>query len=133
KVASDFGITAAGGALTFDAGAADKIGRASCRASALTGLSAGSKTIHENTVTGYTEGTWSCSGTTGTVTPNAQSGSVVLANGDSATCTITNDGQPASLTIVKRIVNDNGGTKVASDFGITAAGGALTFDAGAAD
>jgi hypothetical protein len=47
-------------------------------------------------------------------------GSIAL--GESKTCTITNDDKAASLTVVKHVVNDNGGTKVASDFAITVAG-----------
>ncbi len=35
-----------------------------------------------------------------------------------------------SLTIVKEVINDNGGTAVVADFGITTDAGALTFDAG---
>ena len=36
--------------------------------------------------------------------------SLVLTPGVSATCTIDNDDQPASLTLVKTVTNDNGGT-----------------------
>ena len=74
----------------------------------LTGLSAGSKTLHENAVTGYTEGTWSCD--VGTVTnTSATGGAVTLAIGQSATCTITNDDQPATLILVK-VVKGAGAT-----------------------
>jgi hypothetical protein len=48
--------------------------------------------------------------------------SVTLALGDSATCTITNDDQTAHLTLVKVVVNDNGGTAVAADFVLSASG-----------
>ena len=74
-----------------------------------------------------------CIGAAGAVNNNAQTGSVVIANGENVTCIITNDDQAASLTIVKRIVNDNGGTKVVGDFGITTSAGGLTFGTGAAD
>lgn len=54
------------------------------------------------------------------------SGSVTLVRGDNKTCTITNNdiapGLPGTLHIVKTVVNDNGGTKVASDFTIDVAG-----------
>lgn len=58
---------------------------------------------------GYTESrTDSCD--------SANSGVGDLAYGDTRTCTITNDDQPASLTIVKHVVNDDGGSAAAGDF-----------------
>ena len=59
---------------------------------------------------------WSCVGGTQT------GSSVALALGESATCTITNDDQPAHLTLVKNLVNNNGGTASATDFTLSAAG-----------
>lgn len=52
------------------------------------------------------------------------SGSVTLVRGDSKTCTLTNNdiassggsAQPATITVVKNVINDNGRTKVTSDF-----------------
>src|SRR5207302_10265805 len=41
-----------------------------------------------------------------------------IAAGESKTCTVTNDDQPAHLTVIKTVVNDNGGTKKAADFSI---------------
>jgi len=69
-------------------------------------LDAGSYSVTEDEVDGYA-GTFSegCSG--------------VLAPGETATCTVTNDDLTAGLTVVKRVVNDNGGTKDASDFEIS--------------
>jgi Prealbumin-like fold domain len=61
------------------------------------------------------------------------SGNVTLAAGDTKTCTITNDDIAPSLTIVKRIKNDSGGTKAISDFTITTSAGSFTFDGGAPD
>src|SRR5207245_4731602 len=95
-----------------------------------TNLSASSKTLKEGNLNGYTNAAWSCDGT-GAVNTNAQNGSVVLGNGESVICTITNSDQAASLTIVKKIVNANGGAKKVGDFGITTNAGALTFDTGA--
>jgi hypothetical protein len=51
---------------------------------------------------------------------------LTLALGQSATCTITNDDQPAHLTLVKVVTNDNGGTKTLSDFPLSAAGNSGT-------
>ena len=49
---------------------------------------------------------------------------VGLALGETKTCTITNNDQPATLIVKKVVVNDNGGTKVASDFSFQVNGGA---------
>src|SRR4029078_4413159 len=46
-----------------------------------------------------------------------------LAPGGSATCTITNDDQAASLTIIKHVINDNGGDAVAGDWTMDITGG----------
>lgn len=64
-------------------------------------------------------------------------GSITLASGDDKTCTITNEEKPAKLIVTKVVTNDNGGTKVVSDFplfvdqtGVTS-GDTNTFDSGA--
>lgn len=49
-------------------------------------------------------------------------GTVLLEAGKTKTCTITNDDQAASLTVVKHVVNDNGGTKTAGDFTMNVTG-----------
>ena len=46
-----------------------------------------------------------------------------IAPGGSATCTITNDDQAASLTVIKHVVNDNGGDAVAADWTMDITGG----------
>nr|WP_255595481.1 hypothetical protein [Lysobacter sp. BMK333-48F3] len=79
-------------------------------------VSAGVYTLTEASVAGYTAGSWSC--TAGTLSGN----SLTLANGVSATCTIVNDDQAATLTLVKTVTNDNGGTATISDFPLTATG-----------
>src|SRR5205807_492957 len=53
-------------------------------------------------------------------------GSIAL--GQTKTCTVTNDDQPAHLVVIKHVVNDNRGTATASQFrmtinGVTASGG----------
>ena len=131
-VVGDFGITTNAGSLTFGSGVADGTGTLKYTSNTITLSSAGTYTLHENTLAGYTEGTWACNGT-GAVTSNAQTGSVAVAAGENVTCTITNDDQAPSLTIVKRVVNDNGGTKTASDFGLSTTAGSLSFGAGVAD
>jgi hypothetical protein len=65
---------------------------------------------------GYTASGWSCVGGT------QQGASITLAVGQSAVCTITNDDQAASLTLVKKVVNDDGGTAAASAWTLKADG-----------
>jgi hypothetical protein len=48
------------------------------------------------------------------------SGTAVV--GGSYTCTITNDDQPGTLTVIKHVINDNGGTKVAANFTLDSGG-----------
>src|SRR3970282_582445 len=133
KVVGDFGVLTDAGALVFGAGVEAPANTFTYTATTLTGLSAGSYTLVESNVGGYSEGSWGCTGGTGAVVGTFAAGSVVLNNGESVTCTITNNDQAASLTIVKRIVNDNGGTKVVGDFSVTTSAGGLVFGAGAPD
>ena len=55
---------------------------------------------------GYTAGAWSC--TAGETRSPDQPDPAGL--GENATCTINNNDQPATLTLVKTVTNDNGGT-----------------------
>src|SRR5438309_1763523 len=69
-------------------------------------LSPGSYSVAESGgPAGYTASFAGCAGT--------------IAAGETKTCTVTNDDQPAHLTVIKTVVNDNGGTKKAADFSIT--------------
>ena len=65
---------------------------------------------------GYAASDWTCVG--GSLTGST----VTLELGESATCTIDNDDQPASLTLVKTVTNDNGGTAEPEEWTLTAAG-----------
>src|SRR5256714_6485903 len=72
-------------------------------------LNAGSYSVNEAAVSGYTKTLGAdCSGT--------------IANGETQTCTITNDDQAATLTVIKHVVNDNGGLKNAGDFTLNVTG-----------
>jgi Prealbumin-like fold domain/Galactose oxidase, central domain len=73
-------------------------------------LNAGSYGVDENADSGYakTLGT-DCSGT--------------IANGETKTCTITNDDKPGSLTVIKHVINNNGGAKLAGAFTLNVTGG----------
>jgi hypothetical protein len=85
--------------------------------------SAGTYTLAEGTVTGYTNGTWSCSDADGavTVTPasnNYDDAEVTVGEGQAVTCTITNTDDPASLTVSKTIASDNGGMATLATFDV---------------
>ena len=85
----------------------------------------GTYTLAELALAGYTPTAWTCTNGGGGA---FDAGSVTLAAGDpTVTCTITNDDQPVGLVIVKRVVNDDGGSAVVGDFGITTSAGALVF------
>ncbi|NLW92156.1 MAG: DUF3494 domain-containing protein [Syntrophomonadaceae bacterium] len=80
-------------------------------------LPAGTYIVSEDTHTGYTA---SYSGS------SDSNGEITLASGDNKTVTITNNdiasavvpSAPATLRIIKQVINDNGRTAVASDFSL---------------
>src|SRR5438034_1169074 len=73
-------------------------------------VSAGSYSVSETGPSEYTSSFSSgCSGT--------------IAQGETKTCTVTNDDNGATLIVIKHVVNNNGGTAVASDFTMTVTGG----------
>lgn len=65
---------------------------------------------------GYTMGNWSCTG--GSLSGNQ----ITLSSGQSATCTLTNNDQQAYITVVKNVINNNGGNASANDFKLTLGG-----------
>ncbi len=70
-------------------------------------LSAGTYTVSENSEDGYI----------GTISGHcAADGTITLVNGQNATCTITNDDVAPGLTVIKQVINDNGGNAVVGDF-----------------
>ena len=99
KTASDFGFEVNGGStIAFETDGQNDLT-----------VSTGTYTIVEPSVSGYTTSYDNCA-------------NVFVPAGGSATCTITNDDQAATLTVIKHVINDNGGTKVAGDFTITVTG-----------
>jgi hypothetical protein len=64
----------------------------------------------------YTAGSWSC--TAGALVD----ATVTIAAGDVAICTINNDDDPAILTLVKTVSNDNGGSALVTDWTLSATG-----------
>ena len=107
KTVSDFTLGTNAGSLTFDGGAADGTNITKYTSNQLT-VVPGTYTLTEANVTGYDEGTWSCTGVAGTVVPTYNAGSVVLAAGEVAVCTITNNDQPATLKIIKTVKGAGG-------------------------
>ena len=82
------------------------------------GFDAGTYDLSESTgPANYTASTWSCTGgQTGT------QAKVTVALGADITCTITNNDQVPSLTLIKTVTNDNGGSAVATNWILTADG-----------
>ncbi|MFC1662706.1 SpaA isopeptide-forming pilin-related protein, partial [Patescibacteria group bacterium] len=54
--------------------------------------------------------------------PAVLGGTVTLDEGESVVCTITNDDQAPSITLIKEVINDNGGNAGINDFGLTIGG-----------
>ena len=65
---------------------------------------------------GYTQASLTCDG------GNLIGSQLTLNPGDDVTCTFTNDDDAPSLTLEKVVINDNGGTAVADNWTLTAAG-----------
>ncbi|MFC1711891.1 SdrD B-like domain-containing protein [Patescibacteria group bacterium] len=72
-------------------------------------VNAGTYTVTEPPVSGYTTTYSNCT-------------DVVIPNGGTETCTITNNDKPGMLTVIKHVINDDGGTLLADDFSINVAG-----------
>ena len=71
-------------------------------------LTIGAHTASETVVPGYAASVWGgdC----------AANGTITLARGDNKTCTITNNDIAPKLTLVKTVINNNGGNKGVADF-----------------
>jgi hypothetical protein len=120
-----FGVSTSAGGLTFGAGAVS--GDTTTYTSQVINAT-GSKTLRESDIAGYAEGTWSCTGaapSNNTIT----AGAVTVPPAVNVVCTIINDDIAGTLQIVKRVVNNNGGTATVGAFGISTSAGALSFGA----
>ncbi len=117
-VTNDNGGTATAGQWTLAAGGPTPISGSTGSAAVTNApVSAGTYTLSESGgPAGYAAGSWSC--TAGTLTGS----SLVLPLDTSATCTINNNDQPAHLTLIKTVTNDNGGTAVPTAWTLAAAG-----------
>jgi hypothetical protein len=81
-------------------------------------INTGSYVVSETTLPGYVPGEWR-----GDCDSN---GNVSLKVGESKTCTITNDDQSPTITLIKSVINDNGGKATSNDFGLTIDGNPAT-------
>lgn len=104
--ANDFGLSIGGTAVT---------------SGQTLNLNTGSYAINEAGLAGY-----NFVSITGTGCPTQLGGNVTLANGQNITCTITNDDVAGQMRVIKNVVNDNGGSAVASDFTLSVNGQAQT-------
>jgi hypothetical protein len=77
--------------------------------------------------TGWTFGNAQVSGSPVTITKGDQAAAQLV----TVTNTISRD--QGKLTIVKKVVNDNGGTATVSAFGVNTSAGSITFDSGVAN
>jgi hypothetical protein len=66
---------------------------------------------------GYTADAWTCDGGT------LEGSTVTVDIGQAATCRVVNRDSPAVLTLVKEVVNDNGGTADPADWSLSATAG----------
>ena len=103
KTAADFSFKVNGGTATpFEADGQNDLT-----------VDAGTYSVTEPAAAGYTTSYDNCD-------------DLALANGETKTCTITNNDQPAKLIVKKIVINDNGGTKTAADFSFKVNGGTAT-------
>ena len=121
--AASFGISSNAGSFAFgNPPVQNPTNTFTYTSNTLSNLAPATYSLHENTLTGYSEGTWGCVGAAGAVVGNPQTGSVVLAANENVTCTITNNDNPPSLTLDKIVNNTNGGTAPESSWNLTATG-----------
>jgi len=77
---------------------------------------AGTYTLDESGPSDYTKGNWDCGYT------QVHNNQIVINLGDNVTCTIVNNDKAPKLTLIKKVINDNGGTKKVSDWNLSAVG-----------
>lgn len=77
-------------------------------------VAAGQHTASEVNLSGYLASVWGgdC----------AANGQVAVALGENKVCTITNDDAPATLIVIKKVINDHGGTLTAGQFNLKVTG-----------
>jgi uncharacterized repeat protein (TIGR01451 family) len=116
-ITNDNGGTATTSSVTLNASGPSNISGVSGAAAVTNAaVTAGTYNLTESALANYTPGPWSC--TAGTLTDS----SLVLSVGQNATCTINNNDIAPTLTLVKTITNDNGGTATTSSVTLSATG-----------
>jgi len=124
NVESDWTLTATSGTEVLSglgaAGDADVVSGSTFKA--------GTYTLSEEGPSGYDASAWTCTGT-GTQSGN----SITLGVGEEAVCSITNSDKSQDITIIKKVINDNGGNATVDDFNITLTDTTLTFGTGVVD
>ncbi len=130
KVVGDFGISFAGGALTFNSGVSQSGGKL-YTSNPVTIDADTNYTLSEPDTFGYVEGKWDC----GTTSNSGRTTSLSVLPGKTTTCKITNDDQPGKLKVIKQVDNTNGGDKGINSFDLevnnanVTSGSWNTFDA----
>ena len=119
-----FGLTSTAGTLAFGAGTADGANTLKYSSQVMT-VNAGSYTLRENDIAGYSEGAWACTGATPSDT-SINNGAVTVPAGGAVVCTITNDDQQAFIVVDKTVLNNSGGTAGPNDFLLTVDGNAVS-------
>ena len=113
---TDFSITTSAGTPVFDSGTT--VGDTTTFTSEKIYVAAGTFSLAEIDVDGYSPGLWSCDA--GVLSQNMfDSGEITLDYGESAVCTIVNDDIAPQLTLTKAIVNDDGGALTVVDFDLS--------------
>ena len=87
-------------------------------------ISAGVYTLSESGPAGYTAGSWNCSA--GVVIGDQ----LTIGNGVTATCVIVNNDIAPGLTLIKAVINDDGGTAVPGSFTLVLTGADGVHNAG---
>ncbi len=125
QVVNDSGGSALPSAWTLTAAGPTGFSGAGPSVSSGASFDSGSYNLSEAGPVGYAASNWVCTG------GQLDGDTVSVGLDDDITCTITNNDRPASLTVIKHVVNDNGGTAAASDFAMTingvSAGGGNSF------
>ena len=117
----DFSFTATGGLTpaTFDLD--DDADGTLSNTQTFNNVASGAYSVTEAATAGYTT-TLSCVDPSGGTTTAGSSANIDLAPGETVTCTFTNTIQTGTLTVIKNVVNDNGGTAVPSSFTMNVTG-----------
>ena len=105
QVTNNNGGTAAPSAWTLTASGPSSFSGSGPSVSSGAGLTAGTYNLSESGPGGYEASNWDCNGGT-----QVDGDTVSIKSGQVVTCTITNNDIQPTLTVVKTIINDNGGT-----------------------